>query len=145
MIRIISQYDDVTGYHGTVGTPTNMYDCTGEQLFVGDVVSKVTQAADGTKTGDYGIGFVCEENTAIAKFTGADRQYVDGIASIYNNKRFEILSEFEYESDEWYEKLYDLDPDFRVYKVKDYNNLVLGEKVSCLYVVEVDSLEREEE
>ena len=34
---ILSQTNDIKGYHGTIGTPTNMYDYRGEQLFVGDV------------------------------------------------------------------------------------------------------------
>ena len=37
-MRILSQTNDIKGYHGTIGTPTNMYDYRGEQLFVGDVV-----------------------------------------------------------------------------------------------------------
>lgn len=142
MIRVISQRNDVTGYHGTVGTPTKMYDYTGEQLFVGDVVCVVTYGIDGKKSGDYGIEFVCEENTDIADWTGRNGQYVNGIRSIYNSENFEVLSKFEYESDEWYEKLYELDPDFRVYKVKDHSDLALGEKIGYLYVVEIDNLER---
>ena len=38
IMRILSQTNDIQGYHGTVGTPTNMYDYRGEQIFVGDVV-----------------------------------------------------------------------------------------------------------
>ena len=37
-MRILSQTNDIKGYHGTIGTPTNMCDCRGEQLFVGDIV-----------------------------------------------------------------------------------------------------------
>ena len=37
-MRILSKTNDIKGYHGTIGTPTNMYDYRGEQLFVGDVV-----------------------------------------------------------------------------------------------------------
>lgn len=141
MIRIISQRDDATGYHGSVGTPTKMRDYKGKQLFVGDVVCVVTYGVDGKKSDDYGIEFVCEENTDIADWTGRNGQYVNGIRSIYNSGNFEALSEFEHESDKWYEKLYELDPDFRVYKVKDHSDLVLGEKIGYLHVVEVDSLE----
>lgn len=41
-MRILSQTNDIKGYHGTIGTPTNMYDYRGERLFVGDVVCLVT-------------------------------------------------------------------------------------------------------
>ena len=35
-MRILSQTNDIKGYHGTIGTLTNMYDYRGEQLFVCD-------------------------------------------------------------------------------------------------------------
>ena len=44
-MRILSQTNDIQGYHGTVGTQTNMYDYRGERLFVGDVVCLVTCAS----------------------------------------------------------------------------------------------------
>lgn len=59
-MRILSQTNDIKGYHGTIGTPTNMYDYRGEQLFVGDVVCLVTFGVDGKKAYDFGIEFVCE-------------------------------------------------------------------------------------
>ena len=60
-MRILSQTNDIKGYHGTIGTPTNMYDYRGEQLFVGDVVCLATFGVDGKKAYDFGIEFVCEE------------------------------------------------------------------------------------
>ena len=65
-MRILSQTNDVKGYHGTIGTPTNMYDYRGEQLFVGDVVCLATFGVDGKKAYDFGIEFVCEENIDVA-------------------------------------------------------------------------------
>ena len=73
-MRILSQTNDVKGYHGTIGTPTNMYDYRGEQLFVGDVVCLATFGVDGKKAYDFGIEFVCEENTDIANWTGKNHQ-----------------------------------------------------------------------
>ena len=49
-MRILSQTNDIKGYHGTIGTPTNMYDYRGEQLFVGDVVCLVAFGVDGKNT-----------------------------------------------------------------------------------------------
>ena len=92
---ILSQTKDMRGYHGTVGTPTNMYDYRGEQLFVGDVVCLVTFGVDGKKAYDFGIEFVCEENTSIANWTGKNHQYVMGIASTYNNEK-ELQNHKEY-------------------------------------------------
>ena len=83
-MRILSQTNDIKGYHGTIGTPTNMYDYRGERLFVGDVVCLATFGVDGKKAYDFGIEFVCEENTDVSSWTGKNRQYVMGIASIYN-------------------------------------------------------------
>lgn len=34
-MRILSQTNDIKGYHGTIGTPTNMYDYRGEQYVMG--------------------------------------------------------------------------------------------------------------
>lgn len=136
-MRILSQTNDMQGYHGTVGTPTNMYDYRGEQLFVGDVVCLVTYGADGKKRDDYGIEFVCEENTDIANFTGKNHQYVMGIANTYNNENFKVLDGVELNTEEWGEKFDTIDSDFRVYKVKDHLSLVIGEKISFLSVVEI--------
>ena len=49
----LSQTKDMKGYHGTVGTPTNMYDYRGMPLFVGDVVCLTTYGDDGKKQDDY--------------------------------------------------------------------------------------------
>ena len=125
------------GYHGTVGTSTNMYDYRGMPLFVGDVVCLVTYGNDGKKQDDYGIEFVCEENTNIANWTGTNKKYVMGIASIYNDANFEPLNGIDVESEEWLEKFEKIDDRFRVYKVKDHSLLAIGEKIDFLSVVEV--------
>ena len=136
-MRILSQSNDIKGYHGTIGTPTNMYDYRGEQLFVGDVVCLATFGVDGAKEYDYGIEFVCEENTSIANWTGKNHQYVMGIASIYNNDNFKVLDGIELDTDEWIEKFNTIDSDFRVYNVKDYSQLATGERIHFLSVVDI--------
>ena len=136
-MRILSQSNDIKGYHGTIGTPTNMYDYRGEQLFVGDVVCLATFGVDGNKTYDFGIEFVCEENTSIANWTGKNRQYVMGIASTYNNENFKVLDRVEPNTEEWGEKFDMIDSDFRVYKVKDHSQLAIGEKIGFLSVVDI--------
>ena len=136
-MRILSQSNDIKGYHGTIGTPTNMYDYRGEQLFVGDVVCLETFGVDGNKAYDFGIEFVCEENTSIANWTGKNHQYVMGIASIYNNENFKVLDGIEINKEEWEEKFAAIDSDFRVYKVKDHSQLAIGEKIDFLSVVDV--------
>ena len=136
-MRILSQTNDIKGYHGTIGTPTNMYDYRGEQLFVGDVVCLATFGVDGKKAYDFGIEFVCEENTDIASWTGKNHQYVMGIASTYNNENFKVLEGVELNSEEWGEKFDTIDSDFRVYKVKDHSQLAIGEKITFLSVVDV--------
>lgn len=137
-MRILSQTNDIKGYHGTIGTPTNMYDYRGEQLFVGDVVCLATFDVDGKKVYDFGIEFVCEENISIADWTGKNRQYVMGIASIYNNENFKVLDDIELNTEEWYKKFNAIDGDFRVYKVKDHSQLAMGEKIQFLSVIDVD-------
>ena len=134
---ILSKTKDMNGYHGTVGTPTNMYDYRGMPLFVGDVVCLTTYGDDGKKQDDYGIEFVCEENTSIANWTGTNRKYVMGIANIYNDSNFESLDGIDVKSGEWWEKLDKIDDSFRVYKVKDHSFLAIGERIGFLSVVEV--------
>lgn len=136
-MRILSQTNDIKGYHGTIGTPTNMYDYRGEQLFIGDVVCLVTFDVDGKKAYDFGIEFVCEENIDIANWTYKNRQYVMGIANIYNNENFKVLDGVELNTEEWGEKFDTIDSEFRVYKVKDHNDLAVGEKIGFLSVVDV--------
>lgn len=136
---ILSQTNDIQGYHGTIGKPTNMYDYRGEQLFVGDVVCLVTYGDDGKKCDDYGIEFVCEENTDIADWTGINHQYVMGIADIYNSDNFKVLDGVEINTEEWWEKFDAIDSDFRVYKVKDHSLLAIGERILFLSVVDIDT------
>ena len=136
-MRILSQTNNIKGYHGTIGTPTNMYDYRGDQLFVGDVVCLATFCVDGKKAYDFGIEFVCEENTSIANWTGKNHQYVMGIASTYNNENFKVLDDIELNTEEWYKKFNAIDSDFRVYKVKDHSQLAIGEKIDFLSVIEV--------
>lgn len=119
-----------------------MYDYSGEQLFVGDVVCITTFGIDGKKAYDFGIEFVCEENTKVANWTGKNQQYVMGIAGTYNNEVFKVLDGVEINTEEWSEKFDTIDSDFRVYKVKDHNDLVIGEKISFLSVVDAHTTEK---
>ena len=140
-MRILSQTNDMHGYHGTIGTPTNMYDFYGHQLFVGDVVALTTCGIDGKLAYNCGINFVCEENTKIANWTNQDRQYVMGISNVYNNTQFKQLEGVELNTEEWQEKMDLIDPEWRVLKVKDHSCLAIGEKIDFLFVVEVDNYE----
>lgn len=117
-----------------------MYDYRREQLFVGDVVCLTTFGVDGKKDYDFGIEFVCEENTKIANWTGKNQQYVMGIARTYNNENFKVLDGVELNSEEWFERFDTIDSDFRVYKVKDHSQLAIGEKINFLSVVDVADL-----
>ena len=140
---ILSQTNDIKGHHGTIGTLTNMYDYRGEQLFVGDVVCLTTFGDDEKKDYDFGIEFVCEENIDIANWTGKNRQYVMGIANIYNNENFKVLDGVELNTEEWGEKFETIDSKFRVYKVKDHSQLAIGEKIGFLSVVDVADYQTE--
>lgn len=91
------------------------------------------------KAYNFGIEFVCEENTSIANWTGKDHQYVMGIADIYNSDNFKVLEGVKINSEEWGEKFDTIDSDFRVYKVKDHSQLAIGEKITFLSVVDVDN------
>jgi hypothetical protein len=139
-MRILSQNNEgMKGYHGTLGTPTNMYDSFGNKLFVGDVVivSNQDRYAKANKYlgDDYGIAFVCEENVSIARFTDENRQYVMGIANIWNDKAFEDYP-IDYNTDYWDDLLSSKDG-WIVHKVKDWSKVVNGERIGFLYVDEV--------
>ena len=56
-MRILSQTNDIKGYHGTIGTPTNMYDYRGERLFVGDVVCLITFGVERLKIRNINYSF----------------------------------------------------------------------------------------
>ena len=142
-MRILSQTNDIGGYRGTIGTPTNMYDYCGEQLFVGDVVCLVKFGVDGKKAYDFGIEFVCEENTSISNWTGKNHQFVMGIADTYNSDNFKVLDGVEINSEEWREKFDTIDRDVRVYKVKDHSLLAIGEKTGFLSVVDISDHQTE--
>lgn len=137
-MKILSQTDGWNGYHGTIGTPTNMFDCCGEPLFVGDVVATTVPGVDGKIAHCFGIDFVCEENPEIANWTNTKHKYVQGIAGVYDNIAFSALEEVEQGSDEWWEKLYSIVGEWAIFKVKDYSRLVVGEQVGFLKVINVE-------
>lgn len=84
---ILSQTNGIDGYHGTVGTPTNMCDTNGNPLYVGDLVTMYHKDYP-----DKSIGFVCEEIHSYVKWTNEENQYVMGIASIWNSERFKQVT-----------------------------------------------------
>lgn len=130
---ILSQTVGMDGYHGTVGTPTNMLDTNGEPLFVGDLVTVHSKESDKT------VHFVCEENHKYAKWTSTERQYVMGIASIWNSNTFKKAN-LSASDEDFYEKMDDLSKGWVVKKVKDFKDLVIGEHWGFLYVREVDEV-----
>lgn len=128
---ILSQTNGIDGYHGTVGTPTNMCDTNGNPLYVGDLVTMYHKDYP-----DKSIGFVCEENHSYAKWTEEENQYVMGIASIWNSERFKQVTARIYD-DAIYEQIDNISDGWIIKKVKDFAELVLGEHWEFLYVVEV--------
>ena len=126
---ILSQTDDITGYHGTVGTPTNMCDSGGNLLFVGDIVSMYHKDHL-----DKTVDFVCEEDHKYAKWTNEEKQYVMGIASIWNSKNFEKVTSIY--DDNICDQICDISDGWIINKVKDFTELVIGEKWGFLKVVE---------
>lgn len=121
------------GYHGKVGTPTNMFDSFGEPLFVGDVVKISNQSDIGE---EYGTHYVCEEDTSIASWTGKNHQYVMSIGGTWNNEFF-ADHPIDYESDYW-DNLLELSDGWIVHKVKDHSQVTIGERWDHLYVDDVD-------
>ena len=118
-MKVLSYCESVSksGY-GCVGTPTNMYDSDGNQLFVGDVV---LTSYNGNQCG---IEFVCDESPR--------RTYVMGIADIWNNRIFEYKK--------WHDPPIERDG-WQVYKVKGHELLVVGERVGNIRVDEVEESE----
>lgn len=68
-----------------------------------------------------------------------------GIASTYNSDNFKVFDGVEINTEEWWGKFDTIDSDFRVYKVKDYSLLAIGEKISFLSVVDIDTSEKGDE
>ena len=137
LMRILTQDGKMSGYHGTVGTPTNMYDIEGNRLYVGDVIGMTTRGINGKIAYAFGIGYVCEENTDIASWTGKNHRYVMGVSSTFSDERFSALENVEYDSDKWWEALYGIVEEWALFRVKSYEDLVVGEKVGFLRVAEV--------
>lgn len=97
---IITELDDnghskgIKGFHGVVGTPTNMTDSFGEKLYIGDIVLPYCVLDDGIMDYPYGnftLYYVCEENINIANWTNKNNQFVNGIRSIWNNVVFDFI------------------------------------------------------
>lgn len=128
---ILTQSEGIDGYYGTVGTPTSMCDSYGNPLFIGDLVTMYHK--DHT---DKSVGFVCEENHGYANWTGEEKQYVMGIANIWNSERFKAVTATIYD-DEILEQIDSISDGWTVTKVKDYAQLVIGEHWEFLYVRDV--------
>jgi len=142
-MRILTQAGQgIKGYHGTIGTPTNMFDSFGNPLFVGDIVIISNQDKFSKQNkylgNEYGIEFVCEENTNIANWTGRNHQYVLGIATVWDSDVF-CNNNIDFDSDYW-DELYKQMDGWIVHKVKDYKELVISEKIGFLYVDEVEDI-----
>lgn len=129
---ILTQTEGLDGYHGTVGTSTPMCDSYGNPLFVGDLVTMYHKDCP-----DKSIGFICEENHKYANWTGEEKQYVMGIASVWNSERFKDVMASIYD-DEILEQIDNICDGWIVNKVKDYAELVIGEHWGFLYVKDVD-------
>lgn len=128
---ILSQTEGIDGYHGTIGSPTNMYDSDGNPLFVGDIVT--IHHVDYL---DKLVGFVCEENHKFAHWTKTENQYVMGIASIWNSDKFQQVTASIYD-DNIFEQIDSIAEGWVVKKVKDFADLVIGEHWGFLYVREI--------
>jgi hypothetical protein len=140
-MRILTQSDGgIKGYHGDVGSRTNMVDSFGNELFIGDIVVTSNQDEFAKKNGylgeEYGIHFVCEENITIADWTGQDHQYVMGIASIWDSSKFNDINDLD--DEKFNDFLWNKMDGWIVHKVKDYKDLVAGEKLEFLYVQDIE-------
>ena len=134
---ILSQNEGWSGFHGRIGKPTNMYDACGNQLFIGDVVGFITKDSDGSPEWNYGIDFVCEEDTRIVSWTGRNLSYVMGLADTFNDEQFKALESLDPESEELGERYDRIVGVWLVQRVKSYKDLVVGEKIGVIYVREV--------
>jgi hypothetical protein len=128
---ILSQTEDLSGYHGAIGTPSNMCDSNGNPLFIGDIVTMFHKDYP-----DKSIGFVCEENHKYAHWTNTEYQYVFGIASIWNSETFKQVTATIYD-DTILEEIDNISQGWIVKKVKDFAELVVGEHWDFLYVREI--------
>jgi len=128
---ILSQTEGTDGYHGTIGSPTNMYDSNGNPLFVGDIVT-----LHHVEYPDKSVAFVCEENHRFVNWTGKEDQFVMGIASIWNSEKFKKVTTSVYD-DDILEQIDSISEGWIVKKVKDFAELVIGEHLGFLYVREV--------
>lgn len=150
--KILSQNGKWSGYHGTIGTPTNMFDYAGNRLYVGDVVAALAKDEDGKPCDIPCIAFVVEENPAIANWTGKSHQFVMGFSGTMNNDSFnrlaeivppdevEFLTEDDPNHDAWYNELYELTAPWLMVKVKSYDTLAVGEKIEFLSMAEVEDI-----
>ena len=133
------------GFHGYVGDKTNMCDSFGNPLSVGDVVITSNQDDFSKKNrylgNEYGIAFVCEEKTNIANWTNENKQYIMGIADIWNDTAFSDYK-IDFTGDYW-DALYALMDGWIVHKIKDFKDVVDGERIEFLYVEELGQIKSE--
>lgn len=128
---ILSQTKGYDGYHGTVGTPTNMCDSDGDPLFVGDIV--YMRCIDSTITS---VEFVCEEDHRFAKWRNRENQYVMGVADVWNSDKFKQITEA-IDGEDLIEQINALSEGWIVTKIKDFAELAIGERWGFISVVEV--------
>lgn len=139
-MRILTQAGQgMRGFHGYIGKPTNMFDSFGNPLFVGDLVITSNQDKFSKQNkylgNEFGVAFVCEEDSNITNWTGRDHQYIMGVSSIWDSEVFERHN-IDFNDDYW-DLLYDIMEGWIVHKVKDHSLVTNGEKWDFLYVDDV--------
>jgi hypothetical protein len=128
-MKILSQTKDIRGFHGEIGKLTNMYDSNGNLLYVGDLVAVYYNSEL-----QLSIEWVCEEDHRYANWTSDEKQYVMGIAGIWNNNNFDVSF---HTCDEFYEMLETFDKGWYVKRIKSYIDVVENEKWGFISVVTI--------
>lgn len=135
-------------FHGYIGDLTELHDSFGRQLFIGDLVLVCHNCEYNQgkfSSTEYGVTYVCEENTSITNWTNTNHQFVMGLSTVYsslNAKLMNINFELNEDGEEvWREDLLDATDGWTVRKIKDCNDIVPGEKWDQIYLKEVETTE----
>lgn len=132
-------------FHGYVGDPTKLYDSFGNQLCIGDLVlicyNSIYEKGKFSST-EYGVAYVCEENTSITNWTNTNHQFVMGLSGTYDSLNKEYMDiDFELNEDGeevWWDDLLDATDGWTVHKIKDHSDVAPGEKWDQIYLEEVE-------
>lgn len=132
-------------FHGYVGDLTELHDSFGKQLFIGDLVlicHNYEYDKGKFSSTEYGVAYVCEENTSITDWTGRNHQFVMGLANVYtslNEKLMNIDFELNEDGEEvWWDDLLDSTDGWIVRKIKNHSDVVSGEKWDHIYLKEIE-------